>query len=130
MMNKVASILMLFSASALLCTPADATDFNIQKLLQECSAGNPSSYFFHCIGRVGGIADMMGINGLIMVKPHHGSTTRELQQYATCAGNPAPSYGAQVQVFMNWAQDHPDRWADPDIVGVITALQQAWPCRF
>jgi hypothetical protein len=117
---------LLLIASAILA-PAASADDNVQKLLQECSADNPSYDLFYCLGRVGGIADMMGLNGIIMGKPEERSI--DLLQVSTCTGKPPPSYGAKVQVFKNWAQNHPDRWADQDYVGVITALRQQWRCR-
>ena len=37
--------------------------------------------------------------------------------------------GAVVQVFINWAQFHPERWADSAGSGMENAMISAWPCR-
>jgi hypothetical protein len=103
-----------------------AAEDNVQKLLQECSAENPSYDLFHCIGYVNGIGDMMGLIGLLITKSNE--RTPNLGRFAFCPGKPAPTYGARLQAFKNWAQSHPEKWGDQAFVGVITALREVWPC--
>ena len=106
-----------------------AAEDNVEKLLRECSAGSADSplfEWFHCIGYITGIGDMMGLNGLLIAKYDEGVIN--LNHLAFCPGKPAPTYGATLQVFKNWAQRHPERWGDKAFVGVIAALREAWPC--
>jgi hypothetical protein len=104
---------------------ANASD-NVQKLLQECNADISSPDFFHCAGYVGGVADMMFYNGLLITK--YNANLNTLSHVAACPGNPYPTYGADIQAFRNWAQKHPEKWAEQTSVGVISALREAWPC--
>jgi hypothetical protein len=58
--------------------------------------------------------------------------------YVACAGDvlhsrgfichPGVTYGALAQVFVNWADKHPEHWGDSTVDGVITALSETWPC--
>jgi hypothetical protein len=85
-------------------------DDNVQQLLQACSADNPSYDLFYCAGRVGGIADVLVMNGLLIV--NYNDRSAGLQRLSICPGNPAPTHGAEVQIFKNWAQSHPERWGE------------------
>ena len=88
----------VLSFIAIMCAgvfpPRAEGDDNIQKLLQECNAGNPSYGLFHCLGYVGGIGDMMGINGLLITK--YNESAANLGQFAICPGKPMPTYGASA----------------------------------
>ena len=53
---------------------------------------------------------------------------RELSNLARCAPD-ATTRGADIQVFINWARDHPTLWSEYRLVGVVVALHQAWPCK-
>jgi Rap1a immunity proteins len=115
--------LVILTISLLLQTSARA-DGDVQKLVQECGANNPSYDLFYCLGRVGGISDVMGLNGIAMRK----QPSFEILQLSICSNRP-PSYGARVQAFTNWARAHPERWGDQDFVGVIVAPRETWPCK-
>jgi len=41
----------------------------------------------------------------------------------------APSHGAMIQAFINWAEKNPQQWATGKTAGVMLALQESWPCR-
>jgi hypothetical protein len=49
-----------------------------------------------------------------------------LFSFALCA---APSHGAMIQAFINWAEKNPQKWDMNKTAGVITALQETWPCK-
>jgi hypothetical protein len=38
------------------------------------------------------------------------------------------TYGAAVQAFLNWAKDNPAKWGSVPEIGVITAIQETFPC--
>lgn len=103
------------------------SDESIQTLLQECNNQDDVSDQLHCVGYVGGVSDMMNVNGLLITQYHEGSAN--LVKFAICPGKPTPTYGVKLQVFKNWGQRHPERWGEQDFVGVIAALREAWPCR-
>jgi len=37
--------------------------------------------------------------------------------------------GASIQAFLNWADNHPERWGDSFSEGVIAAMIETFPCR-
>jgi hypothetical protein len=105
-------------------TPTAASEnYTVQSLLMKCSGRVGSLDSIFCVARVGGIADALGFNGYLV---SHGAVG--LEKFATYASKPVPTYGADIQVFKNWAEKHPERWGDTDMVGVATALQETWPC--
>jgi hypothetical protein len=96
-----------------------------QALLSKCDSAVGSTEFVYCLGRVSGMADMMGYNGFLIDK---GEKSELHRQASTCTGRPIPTNGALLQVFKNWAHSHPEHWSDNDLTGVLTALREKWPC--
>jgi hypothetical protein len=96
----------------------------VQKLLLECKQSEPSTDKVFCIGFIGGISDMMTINGQLLNQ--NGEKSLE---FAMCEGNQPTAYGAKVQAFMNWADSRPQRWGEHQALGVVEALRLAWPCK-
>ena len=46
-----------------------------------------------------------------------------------CA-DPLPTFGAIIQAFVKWAENHPEAWSGaPRQLGVMAALQKTWPCK-
>jgi hypothetical protein len=39
-----------------------------------------------------------------------------------------PSGDAMIQAFVNWAQQHPERWSAPAYSGITMAYQGTWFC--
>ena len=99
---------------------------NVQGLLESCISTTAPDGPPYCVGRVTGIFKIMALNG-IAVTQHDGGA----KFLAICAKDslPLPSYAAQVQVFINWANKHPENWAMSDSEGVIRAMQEKWPCQ-
>ena len=49
------------------------------------------------------------------------------QAFGECRNTPVS--GAQLrQMFLNWAEAHPDAWQTPRGLTVWTFLQSKWPC--
>ena len=67
-----------------------------------------------CTGYISGVGDMMAKYGKL-----------QAAGFSMCG---SPSNGAMAQAFENWAKAHPEPWADPQILGVATALTVTWPC--
>ena len=44
-----------------------------------------------------------------------------------CPKTPMSAIG-KVEAFRKWAVQHPEMWGKEQMVGVVLALQQAWPC--
>jgi hypothetical protein len=34
-----------------------------------------------------------------------------------------------AQAFVNWAQANSQKWSDTELVGVMSALNDKWPCK-
>jgi hypothetical protein len=95
----------------------------VQALLEACkSTSGPNMPY--CLGFIVGVSEMMqqvsaGLEG--------GGDFRAI--YGMCPkGHDGPSGGAKVQVFINWAEKNPKMWGKDNLIGVITALREAWPC--
>jgi len=110
---------MLVIGAFINCAPASAAD-DVQKFLQKCEAPIGSGELFFCIGKLQGISDLLELNGGLP-----GPKDRP----AICFSDPRPSYGARLQQFKNWAHSHPKEWQYTDLIGIIMALEELWPCR-
>jgi Rap1a immunity proteins len=110
----------MFSTSA----QAGATQ-TVQQLLERCNAERGSGSNLFCLGYVGGVADMMMTNRTIRKMDQlDGGAGRSYQICQTTAA----TYGADQQIFINWAQKHPERWQDGSLDGVASALRETWQC--
>ena len=99
-----------------LAQPASAADKNnIQWLYTQCKQNSPL-----CIAYIEGVADMMALASVSPDKVTRGTL-------GMCAPD-GTTYGADVQVLINWAEKHPEQWTQVQIVGVIGALGETWPC--
>jgi hypothetical protein len=100
--------------------PARAADphLTIQGLYDDCKNYSSVQSSF-CLGYISGIGDAMHfIEGFRKKMP-------DVESFAMCG---APSYGAMVQAFINWAEKHPEDWMRSRVYGVMLALGQTWPC--
>jgi hypothetical protein len=96
---------------------------DVQKLLEECNAAPETQDFFYCIGYIGGIGDAMRLNGI-------DARQRALSpMLVSICDEGSISYGAMIQAFKNWGQEHPETWGFPQYRGVATALRETWPCK-
>lgn len=72
-----------------------------------------------CTGMVDGIVRVMVINCAF-----------EPQAHPAIPRSEAPhTTGAAIQTFINWADDHPERWGDDFADGVMKAVQEKFPCQ-
>ncbi|MBZ9678284.1 hypothetical protein LB513_21290 [Mesorhizobium sp. ES1-1] len=100
-------------------------DYNrVQALLSDCSSERNSRPRLYCVAYVGGVADLMAVNGSIAKET---GLPIPLKMASTCFTTP-PTYGAYVRAFVNWAQTHPEHWQVSRTFGVMQALSTTWPC--
>lgn len=104
-----------------LTIPAKAGD--TQWLLKQCSATQNSISMSYCYGRVEGVSEMMSQNGASMKRNYNPD-----KRLTICVGDAYPTNGALVQVFINWANKHPEQWQTVDLLGVASAFNETWPC--
>ena len=105
---------------AAVAIPAKAEE-NTQQLLQKCTAAPGAGDRWYCYGRVTAVFEMMGIVGIAAKQ------LDSMRPWQVCV-DPTPSNGAVVQVFVNWANKHPEKWDLPDVVGIVAAMRGTWPC--
>jgi hypothetical protein len=114
------------SVAAATVAHAQDTDLvlSVQGLYQTCKAPNGATDASPCIEYIAGIADQMVLNSVLREKVR-AESWRLVSSLAICD---APTYGAMRQVFINWAEKHPEKWSNPRSIGVVQALHEAWPC--
>jgi hypothetical protein len=83
--------------------------FNVHALYQACTSPRGSQMFGRCFGYIEGVGDSM-----------IGKTF--------CVKNDLINYPAWIQAFVNWVPAHPERWDDLQLIGVMDALAETWPC--
>ena len=94
---------------------------NVQSLYSLCKADEGSQEFGICVGYISGVAHLMQFLGVDLQKHP------ERRQFAICTGGSA-SNGAFVQAFKTWADRNPRHWGDTELIGVMVALVETWPC--
>jgi hypothetical protein len=104
---------------------ADGTNINVQTLLSDCTGSQSSFEYTLCVGYVGGVSDQMTLNGLMVINGDDRS--RFVKAFSMCP-QPHPTWGAEIQAFVNWAQKHPEQWQQPGLLGVLAANRTLWPC--
>ena len=107
-----------------LAAPVSAQQ-TIEDLIPACEAAADESYIVrrpagYCVGFISGVWFMMNVNCINADYRH--AIPQGLQ-----AGN-VSSWRAMVQAFLNWAEDHPEEWGEPVLVGVYTSLSSTFPC--
>jgi len=103
---------------------AQEAKLDVQELYTQCKQPANSQAQIFCLGFISGIADLMQLNG-------QRQKSLDAAQWSVIAGTAfcaQSSYGAYVQVFVNWAQKHPEEWGERNFVGTVVALREAWPC--
>jgi hypothetical protein len=118
--------LVLATPTAANAKPGDPT---VQSLLQECSAEEGSTDWFKCVGYIAGVSDIMGINGKLSAT-FGKDTYIKMSVISMCWDGEVPTYGAKLQAFKNWAQNHPEEWSELSFVGVTHAMRETWPCKY
>jgi hypothetical protein len=116
-MRRLVALSILSMASAV---PARAADIgSTDGLLGMCKSTGAA--YGYCLGLISGMAAVMEQVGL--------NTSGQFRsRMGMCVSAPYPSANAEVQVFINWAQQNPKFLGTPGAVGVTIALANAWPC--
>lgn len=92
-------------------------------LLEECRVTNPTvlkEMFgqIRCQGYIAGLRDALLAKGIVT----YGS-----QGFGVCNVPRNLPVDAFVQIFVNWAQKHPEEWSE-HMSHAVTALVEQWPC--
>jgi hypothetical protein len=109
---------LVFSLATTACAADSSTPKTVQDFKQSCENRDSPDQLF-CVGYIAGVAQMMIAIGVVKPSP---------EAFAMCPGEPFPSYGADLQVFINWADKHPEKWAEKAFFGVVESLRDKWPC--
>jgi hypothetical protein len=93
-----------------------------QDLYEACrNAASPTDLNI-CASYISGVGDtMIGVGVAYERKPNV-----ELRPFAICD---KPSHASMAQAFVNWAQANSQKWSDSEILGVMSALNDKWPCK-
>jgi hypothetical protein len=78
--------------------------FNVQTLDRYCKSPAQEPLHWECFGYVRAVTDML------------------IAQKIICVGDRF-SYGAMTQAFVNWADAHPEKWNEFQVIGVTQALR-------
>ena len=100
------------SADQLDPTVQQLLDPTVQGLYRMCK-GQDTSDNLMCIAYVAGVGDLLRAQG------------GKGEKYSICAD---PTYGAEMQAFVKWAEANPQEWGKDRIFGVVSALIRNWPC--
>lgn len=92
-----------------------------QDLYEACKNAASPIDLNTCVSYISGVGDtMIDVGAAYERKPNV-----ELRPFAICD---KPSHAAMVQTFFNWAQANSQKWSDTVLVGVMSALNDKWPC--
>jgi hypothetical protein len=121
----------------LLAIPTLASSDEIQKLTvaelaDKCTTTDVSSAAF-CSGLATGVLNQLLVSGAffgamaIRREPLSEDMHLVLKYTATACGEIEPKMA--LMAFINWARLHPEFQRQNGIMGVATAIGQAWPCK-
>jgi hypothetical protein len=79
-----------------------------------------------CIGFLSGVAEMMIANGELAKTLADNRDRASVLKFSACTKK--ASFGEMLQVFLKWAQKHPEMWSEPRTVGAMEAFSEKWPC--
>jgi hypothetical protein len=99
---------------------AAANDQTVQDLYRKCKEPFGSFENALCIGYVTAIGDAM------IVWATKTGESALAKSFSMCG---SASYGAMIQAFINWAEQHPEEWGQPRVAGVVLALREKWACK-
>jgi hypothetical protein len=101
----------------LLSSPASA--LKVEELREYCGREEGLEFGF-CIGFILGASD--SISTIARVDP-------VASRAAPFCAPEGLTYGEMRQIFLGWAEEHPERSDDRAVIGVLDALRTALPCR-
>jgi hypothetical protein len=110
----IAIALSLFSIPAV----ADDTPLKVQDLYSACKGKDMVGESL-CVGFVAGVGDAMHFLSA------HIPDDPQLRTFAICG---TMSHREMVHAFVNWAENHQDKWTEIEVTGVMSSLIETWPC--
>jgi len=117
--------LLLASDPAFAQTPRPTR--TIQDLYAQCTSGNPLDGLL-CMNYLQGVAETMQLNSVVILNL---AKTERLEARISPLIDCSPggvTGGATVQIFINWAAQHPEEWSEPKAVGALQAFHEGWSC--
>src|SRR5215467_1586758 len=103
---------------------------DVQELYKMCKVGAGVSTAppdaVVCIGFLSGVAEMMIANGELAKTLVDNRDRISVLKFSACTKK--TSFGEMLQVFLKWAQKHPETWSEPRTVGAMEAFSEKWPC--
>jgi len=92
-----------------------------QDLYEACKNATSPIDLNICVSYIAGVGDtMIGVGAAYQRKPN-----LQLRPFAICE---KPSHAAMAQDFIDWAQINSQKWPNTALVGVMSALNDKWPC--
>ena len=93
-----------------------------QDLYEACKNATSPIDLNNCVSYIAGVGDtMIGVGAAYQRKPN-----LQLRPFAICE---KPSHAAMAQDFIDWAQINSQKWPNTALVGVMSALNDKWPCK-
>lgn len=106
---------------------SNASALTVHEVLDQCNSAEGSPEFNFCIGYVGSLSDAMLLVGVVIEHSDQPKNFNLLNRLGMCRTTES-TYQAARQIFVNWAQKHPEKWSNTAMSGVAAALQEVWPC--
>jgi hypothetical protein len=90
----------------------------VQFLYETCKTEMAASSPRFCLGYILGVGQLMAVNAEFG------------DNFALCSvpRGVAPSGGAMIQAFLQWAEKHPESFGQRNLLGLALALRESWPC--
>jgi Rap1a immunity proteins len=108
-------------------TPAscdEAQKMTVEQMVDKCSAADSNSAAF-CIGLATGVLSQLQGKGAFF-RIASDETRNVLKVAGVACGAIEPKLA--LMAFIGWAKIHPELRGYNGIVGISTAIEQAWPC--
>jgi hypothetical protein len=117
------------AAALVLAGPAMAEDFTTSSLRLVCMSRDRAAQLY-CKGYFTGVLDMTMMAGAYRDQLESPKDREILARTGgVCYGhNENVAVDAVVQIFLNWATQHPKEWSRLAPFGAIAAMREAWPC--
>jgi hypothetical protein len=106
---------------------SDDKQVDVQQLLTDCKEPQNSWAGGFCLGYVAGVAHQVIWRSSTITEMKNIDDANYIAVTSACPKE-VFSNGALVQVFVNWAIKHPERWSVPAETGVMDAIAGFWRC--
>jgi hypothetical protein len=92
---------------------------SVRALMEDCESEQPVNRFY-CLGYVAGILHGFGIRIV-------DESDETISEPMFCPSE-FVSANQATQIFINWAEQHPEQWNEDNWIGVVNALGEVYPC--